>query len=54
MSDNTKAMYKVSYLMTGSNLTFFKVFKTFQESMDFSKTVATGDILEIKRLEDAS
>ena len=51
---NTTAMYKVSYLMTGSNLTFFRVLNTFQEAMDFAKTVATGDILEIKRLEDAS
>lgn len=40
-------MYKVSYYYTGSNVAF-KWFDTFGEAMDFSLTINTGDVIEIK------
>lgn len=45
--------YKVSYYMTGQTVAF-KWFKTFAEASQFSMKVNTGDVIEIKRYEDAS
>lgn len=44
-------MYKVSYYFSGSRVAF-KWFKTFGEACDFSRTVKTGDVIEIKLYKD--
>ena len=46
--------YNVAYLITGSYNVLNKTFETFQEAMAFASKVPTGDVLEIKRVEDAS
>lgn len=45
--------YKVTYLITGSNDALNKRFETFQEAMAFASSVPTGNVLEIKRVENA-
>ena len=45
-------MYKVTYYYSG-NYVSFKWFKTFAEASEFSRTVKTGDIIEIKLYKDA-
>jgi hypothetical protein len=47
-------MYKVTYHITGTSAVLFKVFDTFQEAMLFSSSVPTGNVLEVKRLENES
>lgn len=45
-------MYQVTYLIGGSGAVGHKFFKTFQEASEFSLKVKTGDVLEVKRIED--
>ena len=45
-------MYKISYLIGGSGAVAHKFFKTFQAASEFSMKIKTGDVLEIKRVEE--
>lgn len=46
--------YNVTYLITGSYEVLNKTCETFEEAMAFASKVTTGNVLEIKRVEDAS
>jgi len=42
-------MYKVTYYLGSGNMVAFKWFKTFSEATNFSITVRSGDVIEIKK-----
>ena len=49
-----EGFYRVSYYTTGQYVAF-KTFKTFKEATDFSVyKVNSGDVIEIKKVENAS
>lgn len=45
-------MYQVTYLIHGTSAVGHKFFKTFHEASEFSLKIKTGDVLEVKRIED--
>lgn len=45
-------MYKVTYYAYSGSRVLFRWFKTFSEASEFSLTVNSGDVIEIKLYKD--